>query len=143
MNGASVYLLDSSVLVKWFLEEEDSKAARHIQTRFLAGDWQLAYADLSLYEVANALLYSRQFEPHEIAQAIAALPLIGMQRLTYETPVLQRAVELSAELGIAVYDAYLVALAETHAMTFISADKRLLRRLLHLPFVQDLSQFRP
>lgn len=143
MDSTPVYLLDSSVLVKWFLAEDDSATARHIQTRFLAGDYRLAYADLTLYEVANALLYSQQFQPQEIAQATTALSLIGMQNLTHDSAALRRSVELAAELGIAIYDAYLVALAEINSMHFVSADRRLLRRLLHLPFVQDLALFHP
>lgn len=143
MDSVPVYLLDSSVLVKWFLEEEGSTTARHIQTRFLDGDYRLAYADLALYEVANALLYSQQFQPQEIAQAITALSLIGMQQFPHDSSVLRRAIALAAEWGVAIYDAYLVALAEAFGMSFISADRWLLRRLFHLSFVQDLALFQP
>lgn len=143
MNSTPVYLLDSSVLVKWFLVEDDSANARFIQAQFLEGECKLAYAELSLYEVANALLYSQQFQPKEIAQAITALSRIGMQHFSHDTVTLRQAVQLSVELGIAIYDAYLVALAQRYGLNFVSGDRRLLRRLPHLSFIQDLALFRP
>lgn len=141
MDSRAVYLLDSSVLVKWFLEEEGCAKARLFQTRFLEGEYSLAYAELSLYDVANALLYSQQFQPQEIAQAVTALSRIGMQHFSHDSVALQQAIKLSVDLGVAIYDAYLVALAERYGLIFVTADRRLWRRLSSLPFVRELDSF--
>lgn len=131
------YLLDSSVIVKWFLDEPDSKRALDLQHRFLSGTLSLFYAQLSLYEVANALLYSREFGANEVADATAALAALNMQPLGFEERALSKAIVVSGQYGIAIYDSYLVALAEIHQLIFLTADRKLLRRLPSLDWVRD------
>ncbi|MFN8486392.1 MAG: hypothetical protein U0350_02295 [Caldilineaceae bacterium] len=52
-------LLDSSVLAKWFVNEIHSDLALSLQQHFIDHEIDLAYAELSLVEVANVLQYSR------------------------------------------------------------------------------------
>jgi predicted nucleic acid-binding protein len=134
-------LLDSSVIAKWFLSESDSDRAVRLQQQYLAGDIACQYADLALYEVANALLYSRQFDADEIATALDAIINLGMPQIGFVQPALVQAVTLAQDFGVAIYDSYLVALAQIYGMDFVTADRRLTRRLLQLPFVYDLRTF--
>jgi len=132
------YLLDSSVIVKWFLDEPDSNRALDLQHRFLSGSLSLFYAQLSLYEVANALLYSREFEATEVVDATAALLALDMQQLGFEERALSNAIVMSGQYDIAIYDSYLVALAEMHQLVFLTADRKLLRRLPPLDWIRDV-----
>lgn len=50
-------VLDSSVIIKWFSEEEDTDIALSLRERNINGELMIAVPDLSLYEVANALRY--------------------------------------------------------------------------------------
>jgi len=134
-------LLDSSVLVKWFIEEAGSDRASSIYRHFLAGRLSLAYAELSLFEVANALHFSGRFTAHDIAKAMTALQTLNMQKAGFDSRALNRAAELAAEHGTAIYDGYLVALAEQNRWDFLTADQRLLRRLIIYPFVYDFDLY--
>ena len=71
-------------------------------------------------------------------EAIAALEALNMRRLGYDQGALNRAISLAPRLGTAIYDSYLVALAEKHQIIFLTADRKLLRRLTPFEFVQDL-----
>ncbi len=53
-------------------------------------------------------------------------------------PYLPDMVRLSRALDVAVYDALYLAVAERAGATFVTADKRLYDRILHLPFAQWL-----
>lgn len=131
-------LLDSSVIAKWFLDEPGTARALQLQDQHLSGRVSLFYAELSLFEVANALHFSRKFTASEIVEAIAALEALNMRRLGYNQDALNRAVSLAQQYGTAIYDSYLVALAEKHHIVFLTADRKLLHRMKLIEFVQDL-----
>jgi predicted nucleic acid-binding protein len=136
-------LLDSSVIVKWFINEVDSPLAQRLRTVWMEGQIELFYAELSLFEIANALYYSRLFVAQDVIVALEALQALGMTRLSMSPTALTHSVQLSYEYGIAIYDAYLVALALEHQLIFVSADRRLTHRLTAMPFVIDLNDFDP
>lgn len=135
------FLLDSSVIVKWFINEHDSYLAQRLREAWALGKVELCYADLSLFEVANALLFSKLFTPSEILEAMQALQALGMEIFALNSQALDASVYLCHDYGIAVYDAYLVALAGQHQYGFITADRRLTKRLTALSFVYDLADY--
>ncbi len=135
-------LLDSSVIAKWFLDEPGTERAIALQNQYLSGLVSLFYAELSLFEVANALHFSGRFTAAEVVEAIAALEALNMQRLGFDQGALNRAVQLAEQHGTAVYDSYLVALAEKRQILFLTADHKLLRRLQSLGFVKDFKVYR-
>lgn len=134
-------LLDSSVLVKWFLPESDAHLALAIQQAFLDQQIALTYADLALFEVANALHFSNVFAPADIVAALEAIQGLGMTRLDYHHPALEVAIQLAKQHRIAIYDGYLVALAQAFQLDFVTADQRLVRQTASLPFVYALTSY--
>jgi len=50
-----MYVLDASVLIKWFSNEEYTDRALKLRDDFLQGYTELVVPDLLLYEVSNAL----------------------------------------------------------------------------------------
>lgn len=134
-------LLDSSVLVKWFIDESGSDRAIEIQQGFLSGRISLVFAELSLFEVANALHFSGKFTADEITEATTALQALNMKRMGFSQQALNRAVTLAAQYGVAIYDGYLVALAEQNHFMFLTADRKLMRCLSAHTFVSDLDTY--
>ncbi|MFN8486391.1 MAG: PIN domain-containing protein [Caldilineaceae bacterium] len=59
---------------------------------------------------------------------MVALQALGMQCLGYDRQAFNRAVQLAENYKIAIYDSYLIALAEQQAMDFVTADSKLWRR---------------
>ncbi|OFW03087.1 MAG: hypothetical protein A3I61_03620 [Acidobacteria bacterium RIFCSPLOWO2_02_FULL_68_18] len=121
----SVFVIDASVVIKWFIPEVRSEAAR----RWLEFPHDYFAPDLVFAEVGNAMWkkvrrgeLTRQ-EALRLARdvpaaAVEAIPMRGL---------LPDAEALALSAGVTVYDAMYVALAvrlETHAVT---ADDRLLR----------------
>jgi predicted nucleic acid-binding protein len=70
-------VVDTSVVVKWFVPELDSDRALALRAAHVAGRIPLATADLCLVELANALRFRRPTPtPEEIGQAVRRfLPL--------------------------------------------------------------------
>ena len=61
-----LYVVDASVVLKWFLPEPDSAAADFLLEQFLNDEVELIAPDLILLETANAL-WKRVRLRHEIS----------------------------------------------------------------------------
>lgn len=56
-------VLDASVILKWFLEENGSNKALKIKESHVAGTSTITTPDIVIYEVGNALRYEPEFSP--------------------------------------------------------------------------------
>jgi len=120
-------VLDASVVLKWFVNEDDGEQALRLREEFYHGEREIA-PDLLLYEVANALRYNPDFTVEEIVQALRTLFDMGIWIITPTYALLSKVVELAKSLDITCYDATYLALAEElefEFITAITADKRL------------------
>jgi len=48
-------VLDASVVLKWFVNEEDSDKAVRLRKQYYLGEREIVVPDLLLFEVSNAL----------------------------------------------------------------------------------------
>ena len=135
------FLLDSSVLVKWYnREEEDSALALDLREGHLRGSWEIRFADISFYELANALHFSR-VSPNKVVENIQSLLALELQIYSFDLLVVRSALNLCARKKIPIYDAYLVALAKRENLIFVTADDKLLRKFLTDDSVIALQKF--
>jgi len=68
-----MYVLDASVVIKWFSEEEYTDKAVKLREDFFRGELELAVPDLLLYEVSNALRYNPDFDENDVVEAVDSL----------------------------------------------------------------------
>ncbi len=131
-------LVDSSVAVKWFIVEEDTDKAVDLQNRFLRGEIELFIPDLALFEISNALLFSKAFTKDQIQEYLAAFLELDVGVLPFNINYLSKAIGLAADRGLAIYDAYFVACAAANGLKYITADRRAAKRLADLSYVVTL-----
>lgn len=65
-----IYVVDASVALKWFTQEEGTEQALTFKEHFLAGKITLTSPDLMLYEVAHVLRYKKQLTEAAINEAL-------------------------------------------------------------------------
>jgi predicted nucleic acid-binding protein len=129
-------ILDASVAIKVFLDEEGSGRARALVlsgARFAAPDFVLA-------EIANVLLKrQRRGEVHR-TYAEAALGRAGglFDELVPTHRLAARAFAIAADHGVSAYDALYVALAEARGWPMATADLRLIERIAHSGLTIDI-----
>ena len=89
-------MVDASVVVKWFVDEEGSDKAIRLRDRYVEGEISIAAPELIIFETLNALRYKRLFlmdELMKVAEAIEAFsftlyPLKGAYaKKTIETAI--------------------------------------------------------
>lgn len=117
-------VVDASVVVKWFVEEEYTDAALAVRDAYVDGAIELAAPSLLPYEVVNALRYSGAFEETELTKVSTALTKYDIDLVPYRR--IDGIVETALETDATVYDAAYVTLAETRSEPLYTTDERLL-----------------
>ncbi|HEY2617444.1 MAG TPA: type II toxin-antitoxin system VapC family toxin [Acetobacteraceae bacterium] len=122
------FVIDASVALKWFVEEQGTEQAAAL----LAGQDLLIAPDLIVAEVANAgwnAVRAGTMSPEQHDHAAARLPL-AFDALIPLGSLAERAVAISHLLDHPAYDCLYLALAEQRTATLVTADQRLLDRLV-------------
>jgi predicted nucleic acid-binding protein len=134
----STVVLDSSVVIKWFRQEEIlAERALALRDAYLTGSVIISVPWLAVYELANVLRYKSDLSTVQVQEAVWSLFEMELEWLSPSNETMRRTVEIARSYETTVYDATFVALAETLKAAFITADERLAHRLA-LPFVHFL-----
>lgn len=136
------YVLDSNVAIKWVLPESDSPRALAFLDDFLRGVHELITPDVFPVEAAHALTKAERrgmIRHSESKDKLADVISVGVVLHPY-LPLLERAMEVSCQARIGVYDCLYVALAEREGCELITADSRLANSLPGFPIV-DLANW--
>ncbi len=139
MEKKDEFVIDSSIVTKWFMIEDNSSLALGVRDKFATGKIRLAVPTLLFYEVMNALRFSGMFDEENLATAARSL---SKYQFEIWRPM-GKLLELSAQLGLredlTVYDTCYVALAQRKGSKVITEDRELLDKFPALTF--PLSRF--
>lgn len=116
------YILDSSVAIKWFLQESDSLRALEIRGAFKERRISLAAPDLILYELANGMHFSKAATPQLIQGALTSFVNCGVQIISPRLELFWKAIDEAADQHITIYDSIFIALAKQLKTNVITAD---------------------
>jgi predicted nucleic acid-binding protein len=118
-------VVDSSVVIPWFLAEHDPAASRgrRVLHRYRRGEIALAAPPLLPLEVINVAATRRRFGAAALGRLSVAL---GQLRIELASPSLDVVAEWCAR-GLTAYDAAYVALAAERSATLLTFDSEILR----------------
>lgn len=132
---------DASVLVKWFLKEEDSEAAMRLRASHVSLETKIVVPSLARYEVLNALRYSGRFGTLELVRASRQLEEFGLVEVSPDRVVWEGALNISADCGLTVYDSCYVSLGRENHLLVYTADEKMLERAASLGVVRHIKVF--
>jgi predicted nucleic acid-binding protein len=143
---ADQLVVDASVAVKWYLlEEDDADRAESLLDAFDRGGVELIAPYHIRYEVASVVTSASLGRQPRLSREQATLAVAEFLSLGITTIVdldlIPDAFALVHLHGCAFYDALYLALAQRLELPFVTADRKLLRRIDHLPGVLPLSDF--
>jgi len=133
-------VLDSSVVIKWFSNEEGTDKALVIREKYINGDIEIAIPDLVLYEVANALRYNTSINENDIKEAVDSLNKLEIDIIVPTKEITNLAISYALKFGLTVYDAFFLSLADVLRFTCITADEKLYNKVKELGFVVLLNE---
>ena len=129
----SVFVVDASVVLKWFVPESHSDAAR----RLLDADHQYLAPDLLFPEAGNAVW--KKVRRGELTAEEGQRLVVDLSRVAVDTiatrGLVADAYALASATGQTVYDATYLALAVRLETQLITADTRLAKALAAHPML--------
>ena len=122
-------VIDASVVVKWFIEENDSDKARLLRDKFIDGKIELFVPSLLYFEVLNALKYSQLFDPSELNDAGESLEKYGFKVITIKKEIREHMIKVAVDHDMSIYDASYLGLSIVIGKTFCTADEKIIKKL--------------
>src|SRR5439155_10981678 len=127
MARSATAVVDASVATKWYLPEADTDAALLLRESHLNGDVRLVSPDLMVYEVANVLRYHPRAGSDRLAEHIGDLFALDISLDPTSETSMTAAIHSAFRLGISIYDATYISLAERLDTVVYTADESMMR----------------
>lgn len=142
MKAHTKYVVDASVVVKWFsVFEEDIENSEKLLNSYVEGTSPLASSSLVLYEVCNALRFNPNFGEDDLLKAATSLLKLGLELVDF-SEVFESAITLAFSQDITIYDAAYIAVSQTYHIPLITADYKLLAKIKDIPLVIPLKEIK-
>jgi len=127
----AAYVLDASVIVKWFLhhQEADRDKALALRDLHVAGRSKIHIPRLALLEVLNAIRFNSKADEEDGATALETLHDLQLEINSGDINVLRKTNAIAWAYKITIYDALYVALAEQIGYPLITADEVMVKKM--------------
>jgi predicted nucleic acid-binding protein len=137
-----VIVVDASVIIKWFVQENQTEQALILRQDYLRGALSLACPDLMQYEVINALRYKPSLGEEGLKEVASLLEKYNF--LSYSLladNLAEPAIEVSLRYGLTIYDASYVALGILLDSIVYTADIKLVNQVSDEALVKSISTY--
>jgi len=134
-------VIDTSVVAKWFVEEDERGKAILIRDQLLSAKISLIAPRLLIYEMGNVLTQNTNLTSKETSNALRSLDEIGLEIYLMGFDELETAAKLSRDFNITFYDAVFASLAKILNTKLITADKSLASKLGEPGFITLLEDY--
>jgi len=136
------YVVDASIIVKWFSRfERDVESSERLLNSHIEGASMLVSSSLVLYEVCNALRFNPNFGEKDVSRAVTNLLKLELELVDF-SEVFESAIELAFSHDITIYDAAYIAVSRKLHIPLLTADYKLLAKIKDLPLVVPLREMR-
>jgi len=132
MKNDEVVVVDSNIMVKWFIPEEYSREAGRLLKGFLYGRISIIAPVYAMIECCNALrkyVVRKIISREQVMGVYRLFTRIGVNFVTIEQPLLEEALRYGLDNDITVYDAYYIVLAKHYDTIVYTADEKLLKKI--------------
>jgi predicted nucleic acid-binding protein len=129
----TVFVVDASLIIKWFVPEIHSESAR----RWLGASHDYVAPDLLFSEAGNAVwkkVRRKELDENEARQLVVDLAQVAVETVATRS-LLQDALALALTVGITVYDAMYLTLAVRLDTEVITGDSRFADKIAEHPLL--------
>ncbi len=139
-------VVDSNILVKWFIPEDYHEEAKALLEDHLYGRVEVVIPRYAVLEFANVLRKYRIrgiIGEREMREAFDLLVESAPMMMEENEELVRKALNYSLERSLTVYDAYYVVLARELEAILYTADDRVVRQLAGKePSVKHIREYR-
>lgn len=126
------YVLDASVIIKWFRLEIDREKALSFQKMFLNREINLFEPDLLFYELGNVLKTKSNVSEQSVKKFLELIFKYNFSVIHPSYKLFSLANKLAFHYKTSIYDAVYLACAKELSCDFITADKKLFLKVKSL-----------
>ena len=125
--NADRLVVDSSVVIKWFVTEPHSEQARQVLHSYRKRRVSLIVPDLIFAELGNIVWKKQRYQGLKLTQAERIIRAVSRLDLTIvpTNVLIEQAFAFAANHGCTVYDALYLALSRREQCPFVTADQKL------------------
>lgn len=116
-------VLDASIIVKWFCEEEYTDIALRIRDRFFGRELDVVVPDLMFYEVSNAIRYNMVLSLEEKLELIEDIYSTDFDVVSSTKEIILEAMDSALDTDTTIYDNVYLAVGRFKRCNLITADK--------------------
>ncbi|MBI4209248.1 MAG: type II toxin-antitoxin system VapC family toxin [Deltaproteobacteria bacterium] len=138
--GEINYVVDTSVIVKWFVDEEGREEALQLLNRFFQRDIDLVIPILAFYELGNVLKLRTDVSLGSKTSLLREFFELGVAVAPFGEEIATRTLERAIEYNLSYYDATFLVAAEEVGATLITADKRFYNKVQRCPQIRFLGE---
>ncbi|MBS7617530.1 type II toxin-antitoxin system VapC family toxin [Candidatus Bathyarchaeota archaeon] len=135
-------VVDASVVVKWFVEEEYSTEALKLRNDYVVRLIDVVAPALLPFEVLNALRYNPEFGEKDLKEVAEALMKYDLWLFPILGKLAERTIENALKYGITIYDSSYISLAEVEDKPLYTADEKLLMKLKGNFYAHHITEYK-
>lgn len=128
---SDTYVLDSSVVIRWYLDQPGYEHAREVRDRLVEDNLRLLAPAVIRWEVAHVLrklgVLTGKLSETDVVDALLDLPVLGVEIADDDEATTVAAVQLSLKRQISVFDAVFALQSVRTGHPLLTADTRLAR----------------
>ena len=117
-------ILDTSIVIKWYTEEEGTAEAVSLLTKYKTGNLNIVIPSILPIELANALYFGLGYRQQKHDGALKVFFNLNISVIPLSDKIIRSASRLMEKFSIAIYDAIFLYLAEEKRITLITADQK-------------------
>lgn len=132
-------VLDSSVIAKWYLDEEQKQEALKLRRLHIENKLTITAPALLILELSN-IFVTRKLDQNDYDGNLEKILQFRINFIEPDSLTLKSSFAFSKQFRLSFYDATYVACAQKLKCDFVTADKKLYRTTKRLKFVKLLGQ---
>lgn len=117
-------ILDTSVIVKWFVDEPKSSQALELLELQKKKKINILVPEIIILELINALFFSAHFNKNELKDTLNHFYNYNLKIINIKNSTLLSATSIMTNFSITSYDALFIALAQELNCPLITNDRK-------------------
>jgi len=117
-------VIDSSVAIKWFVDEPKSKRALDLLAQHDQNKITIIVPDVIRLEIINGLFYSYHFGISQLKNTLNSLGSLELHFVSIDEIDMENAAFLMEKFTITSYDALFIALAQNIGCQLVTNDRK-------------------